>query len=332
MNTATFAGEIGMTSKPRCPIIALEEHYWDEELASHFTGIEAVRDGGAFERLKDSGAWRLKEMDEGGVDVQVLSHVAPATQKLDVRIAVDLARRVNDRLAAAVRKNPARFAGFAALPTADPGAAADELERTVQELGFKGAMIHGHANGAFIDHTRFWPIFARAEALDVPIYLHPSLPNSVVTQAYYDDYIKQFPQLPRPAWGYTVETATQAIRLVLSGVFEAHPRLKIILGHLGEGLPYLLWRIDQTLSRPGQQRLSFRDVFCKHFWITTSGNFSTPALQCCIMEMGIDRVLFSVDWPFVMNAPAVRWIEGIPFCDEDKEKILSGNAKRLLRM
>jgi predicted TIM-barrel fold metal-dependent hydrolase len=321
-----------MMSKPRCPIIALEEHYWDEELASHFTGIEAVRDGEAFERLKDTGAWRLKEMDEAGVDVQVLSHVAPATQKLDVRIAVDLARRVNDRLAAAVRKNPARFAGFAALPTADPGAAADELERTVQELSFKGAMIHGHANGAFIDDKRFWPIFARAEALEVPIYLHPSLPNPVVMQAYYDDYIKQFPQLPRPAWGYTVETATQAIRLVLSGVFEAHPRLKIILGHLGEGLPYLLWRIDQALSRPGQQRLHFRDVFCKNFWITTSGNFSTPALQCCIMEMGIDRILFSIDWPFVMNAPAVRWIEGVPLCDEDKEKILSGNAKRLLRM
>jgi predicted TIM-barrel fold metal-dependent hydrolase len=153
-----------MMSKPRCPIIALEEHYWDEELASHFTGIEAVRDGEAFERLKDTGAWRLKEMDEAGVDVQVLSHVAPATQKLDVRIAVDLARRVNDRLAAAVRKNPARFAGFAALPTADPGAAADELERTVQELSFKGAMIHGHANGAFIDDKRFWPIFATAKA------------------------------------------------------------------------------------------------------------------------------------------------------------------------
>lgn len=321
-----------MMTKPRCPIIALEEHYWDEELASHFTGVEAVRDGGAFERLTDSGAWRLKEMDEAGVDVQVLSHVAPATQKLDARLAVDLSRRVNDRLAAAVAKNPTRFAGFAALPTADPAAAADELERTVHELGFKGAMIHGHANGSFIDEKRFWPIFARAEALDVPIYVHPSLPNPLVMQAYYDDYTKQFPQLPRPAWGYTVESATQAIRLVLSGVFNAHPRLKIILGHLGEGLSYLLWRIDQALSRPGQQQLSFRDVFCRNFWITTSGNFSTPALQCCIMEMGIDRVLFSIDWPFVMNAPAVRWIESLPLCDEDKEKILSGNAKRLLRM
>jgi 2,3-dihydroxybenzoate decarboxylase len=151
-------------------------------------------------------------------------------------------------------------------------------------------------------------------------------------QAYYDDYTKQFPQLARPAWGYTVETATQAIRLVLSGVFEAHPRLKIILGHLGEALPYLLWRIDQALSRPGQQRLSFRDVFCNHFWITTSGNFSNPALLCCVMEMGIERIMFSVDWPFVMNAPAIRWIDSVPLCDEDKAKILSGNAKRLLRM
>ncbi len=321
-----------MMTKPHCPIIAIEEHYWDEELASHYTGVEAVRDGEAFERLKDAGDWRLKEMDEAGVDVQVLSHVAPATQKLDARIATDLARRVNDRLAATVQKNSTRLAGFAALPTADPIAAADELERTVQELGFKGAMIHGHANGEFIDKKQFWPIFERAERLDVPIYIHPSWPNSMVIQAYYEDYIKQYPQLPRPAWGYTVETATQAIRLVLSGAFEAYPRLKIILGHLGEGLPYLLWRIDQALSRPGQQRLGFREVFCNNFWITTSGNFSTPALQCCIMEMGIDRVLFSVDWPFVMNVPAVRWIESVPLCDEDKTKILSGNAKRLLRM
>ena len=321
-----------MMSKPHCAVIALEEHYWDAELASHFIGVEAVRDGEAFRRLLDSDDLRLKEMDEAGIDMQVLSHVAPSTQKLDAHIAADLARRVNDRLAATVRNNPARFAAFAALPTVDPVAAADELERTVSELDFKGAMIHGLANGAFLDHQRFWPIFARAEKLDVPIYLHPSLPNPVVMQAYYDDYTKQFPQLARPAWGYTVETATQAIRLVLSGVFEAHPRLKIILGHLGEALPYLLWRIDQALSRPGQQRLSFRDVFCNHFWITTSGNFSNPALLCCVMEMGIERIMFSVDWPFVMNAPAIRWIDSVPLCDEDKAKILSGNAKRLLRM
>jgi predicted TIM-barrel fold metal-dependent hydrolase len=193
-------------------------------------------------------------------------------------------------------------------------------------------MIHGLAHGKFVDDRQFWPIYARAEKLDVPIYLHPSLPHAGVTAAYYADYVQQFPMVVRPAWGYTVETATTAIRMVLSGVFEAHPGLKIILGHLGETLPFLVWRIDQALARPGQKSLSFRDVFCNNFYITTSGNFSNPALLCCIMELGIDRILFAVDWPFVENAPATRWLEAAPICDEDKVKILSGNSKRVLRM
>jgi predicted TIM-barrel fold metal-dependent hydrolase len=247
-------------------------------------------------------------------------------------IAVDLTRRVNDRLHAAIAGFPSRFAAFAALPTADPPAAADELERCVTRLGFKGAMIHGMAHGKFVDAKEFWPIYARAEQLDVPIYLHPSLPHAAVTEAYYADYAKTFPMVVRPAWGYTVETATAAIRMVLSGVFDAHPRLKIILGHLGETLPFLVWRIDQALSRPGQKSLSFRDVFCGNFHITTSGNFSNPALLCCIMEMGVDRILFAVDWPFVENTAATQWMAAAPLCEEDKAKILGGNAKRLLHM
>lgn len=136
------------------------------------------------------------------------------------------------------------------------------------------------------------------------------------------------------AWGFTVETATQGIRLVLSGVFDAYPEVKIILGHLGESLPFSLWRIDHALSRPGNRNtsFSFRDYFSKHFWITTSGNFSNPALLCCVMEMGIDRILFSVDYPFVANKPARDWIPTIPLCAEDKAKLLSGNAERLLRL
>ena len=230
-----------------------------------------------------------------------------------------------------VAKNPQRFAAFAALPTAVPDAAADELERTAA-LGFKGAMMHGLANGTFLDDKKFWPIFSRAEKLDLPIYLHPALPQADVSRVYYDDYVKDFPTVARPAWGYTVETATLAIRLVLSGVFEKHPKLKIILGHLGETLPFLVWRIDQALKRPGQKALSFRDIFCNNYYITTSGNFSTPALICCMMEMGIDHILFAVDWPFVMNPPGTQWMEGVPLSDADKAKILSGNAKRLLRM
>jgi predicted TIM-barrel fold metal-dependent hydrolase len=137
----------------------------------------------------------------------------------------------------------------------------------------------------------------------------------------------------RAAWGYTVETATLAIRMVLSGVFDAYPKLKIVLGHLGETLPFLVWRVDQALARPGAARpMSFRDAFCGHFYITTSGNFSNPALLCCVMELGIDRILFAVDWPFVPNTPAVEWIDTIPLSDEDKIKLLSGNAQKLFRL
>jgi predicted TIM-barrel fold metal-dependent hydrolase len=321
-----------MMKKPNCPIIAIEEHYWDPELTKYYKGPEAGRGNETDERLYDLGSLRLKEMDEAGIDVQVLSHGAPATQKLPIEIAAALTAQVNDHLAKVCAANPKRFAAFAALPTAEPNAAADELERAVTKLGFKGAMIHGLANGEFLDHKKFWPIFARAEKLDVPIYFHPSLPNAQVTEIYYQDYAKDFPLVVRPAWGFTVETATQAIRLVLSGVFEAHPKLKIILGHFGETLPFLLWRIDAALKRPGQKPMSFRDIFSNNFYVTTSGFFSNPALLCCVMEMGVDHILFAVDWPFVMNAPAVDWMKDVPLSDGDRAKILSGNAKRLLKM
>jgi len=321
-----------MMKKPDCPIIAIEEHYWDPELVKHYTGTEASRGGETEERLYDFGSRRLKEMDEAGIDVQVLSHGAPSTQKLPADIAVNLTRDANDRLAKVCAANPKRFAGFAALPTAVPAAAADELERCVTSHGFKGAMIHGPSNGEFLDLKKFWPIYERAEKLEVPVYFHPALPNAQVSEIYYQDYAKDFPLVVRPAWGFTVETATQAIRLVLSGVFEKHPKLKVMLGHFGETLPFLLWRIDAALARPGQKPISFRDIFTNNFYVTTSGFFSDPALLCCVMEIGVDHILFAVDWPFVMNPPAVNWIKDVPLSDADKAKILSGNAQRLLKM
>jgi predicted TIM-barrel fold metal-dependent hydrolase len=322
-----------MFKKPNVPVIAIEEHYWDPELTKHYTGSEAGRGGDTDKMLYDLGELRLKYMDEAGIDVQLLSHGAPSTQKLPIDIAADLARQVNDRLGKVCAANPKRFAAFAALPTVDPKAAADELERTVTKLGFKGAMIHGMSNGEFLDLKKFWPIYERAEKLDVPLYFHPSLPDQRVTDVYYQDYAKDFPLVVRPAWGYTVETATQAIRLVLSGVFDKHPKLKIVLGHFGETLPFLVWRIDSSLKRPGQKPLSFRDIFCGNFYVTTSGFFSNPALLCCVMEMGVDHILFAVDWPFVPdNKGAVDWMSTVLLSDEDKAKILSGNAKRLFRM
>lgn len=312
-------------------IVALEEHYWDEELAATFPASRRGSDA-LMTKLHDLGAERIRLMDEAGIDMQVLSHGAPSTQHLSADVAVPLSRRVNDRLHTAIAAFPDRLAAFAVLPTADPVAAADELERAVDKLGFKGAMIHGLANGLFLDDKRFWPIFERAESLDVPIYLHPSIPHPAVVEAYYQDYVESFPMVVRAAWGFTVETATLALRLVLSGVFEAHPRLNIILGHLGETLPFLMWRIDAALARPGQKSISFREVFSNGFYVTTSGFFSTPALSCCIEEMGVDRVLFAVDYPYVDNAPGTAWLRELPISEGDRAKIAGDNAARLLRL
>lgn len=318
-------------------VIALEEHYTDPQLAAHFPeGGPEARDGALRDRLLDLGSLRLREMDEAGIDVQVLSHNAPATQRLDPDSAAAIARGANDRLKKVVDESNGRFAAFAALPTASPKAAADELERTVTRLGFKGAMIHGltwiGAEKLFIDDRRFWPIFERAAALDVPLYLHPAVPHPAVVEAYYRDYLKSHPALLTAAWGFTVETATQAVRIVLSGVLDEYPGLKLILGHLGESLPFSAWRIDMALARPGGRATPFRDAFRNHFWITTSGNFSTPALLCSILEMGVDRILFSVDYPFVANAPGIEWLREAPLADADRRKILGENASRLLKL
>src|ERR1700748_1828073 len=241
-----------MVNKPY--IIALEEHYFDPEVKRHITGLDMTNAPRIVERLDDVGALRLREMDEAGIDMQVLSHANPGLQKMDAETAVRLARGANDRLAETVRANPSRFAAFAAIPTPDPKAAADELERAVTRLGFKGALINGTTNGVFFDDRRFWPICERAAALNVPLYLHPTMPHPAVIESYYQDYVQDWPMILRAAWGFTVETATQGVRMVLSGVFDAYPKLKIILGHLGEGLPFLLWRMDMGFARGGPGR------------------------------------------------------------------------------
>jgi predicted TIM-barrel fold metal-dependent hydrolase len=318
---------------PKPQVIALEEHYIDPEVKLHIAGRDRSGGPGIADRLDDVGQGRIAEMDAAGIDIQVLSHGAPSIQRIeDAELAVRLARGANDRLAETVAAHPDRFAAFAMLPTADPKAAADELERCVTRLGFKGAMLHGLAGSLFLDDKRFWPIFERAQALDMPLYLHPAIPHPAVVEAYYKDYVEKYPNLLRAAWGFTVETATQGIRMVLSDVFDTYPRLKIILGHLGEGLPFLLWRINMALVRDGATPTWFRDTFCEHFYITTSGFFSDPALLCCVQEMGVDRILFSVDYPFVENQPGTDWVHRIALCTEDKAKILSGNVKRLLKM
>lgn len=323
-----------MSEQTRPRVIALEEHYQDPELAKHYGPGDGTRNTHLVGRLEDLGETRLKSMDAAGVDIQVLSHAQPATQKLDPQTAVRLARETNDRLHRSIQSNPDRYAAFGILPTPDPKAAADELERVVTKLDFKGAMVHGLTHGRFLDEKEFWPLFERAQALDVPIYLHPGKPSDVVIDAYYKGYAEDYPHILGAGWGYTVEAATQAVRLVLSGALEAYPKLKFILGHFGEGLPFLLWRIDYSFSRPGNKPgLSFRDLFTEHFHVTTSGNFSDTALLCTVQEIGVERILFSIDYPFVPNEPNwIEWMDRAALSAADRAKIMGGNAERLLKL
>ena len=313
-------------------VIAIEEHYYDAEVVSHYEGADARLGQFVRSKLEDTGDERLAAMNAAGIDMQVLSHGSPSTQRMDPATAVRVARAANTRLAELCRSHPDQFAGFAILPTPDPLAAADELEYAVTELGLVGAMIHGLTgpDRLFIDDRRFWPIFERAAALGVPLYIHPARPHPTVTELYLGDYVDRYPAVNAAGWGFTMETATAAIRIVLSGVLAEFPEIQLILGHLGEAVPFLLWRIDLALNRPGNDGVAFRDLFREHFHITTSGFFSDPALQCCIEEMGIDRLLFAIDYPFVPIEPGPTWMAESPLAPEDKRKILSGNAERLL--
>ena len=318
---------------PKQRIVAIEEHFVSPMLAREYQGHHKLAPFmHARAKLEDLGTARIREMDEAGIDVQVISHLQPGPQVFEPDTAVALAREANDRLYKGIEVHPDRFAGFAALPTPNPEAAADELERSVAHLGFKGALISGLTNGCFLDDRKFWPIFARAAALDVPIYLHPAIPSKSVVKAYYDGYRDgDYPILMGAVWGFAVETATHALRLILSGVFEEFPRLRIILGHLGEALPFLLWRLEWTYNNL-TKKAGIAACFRKHFYVTTSGNFSHPALICTIAELSADRVLFAVDWPFNSNREGVEFIQTASITPEEKAKIFAGNAAELLRV
>ena len=319
-----------MVEKSRPQVIALEEHYWDKELVGTYRGVDVMRAPALEERLYDLGELRLKEMDEAGVDYQIISHGASSAQNLPAEIALKMTQGVNDRLHKAVQQHPKRFGAFAAVPTHDAKEGADELERCVTKLGFHGAMLHGLANGVFLDDKRFWPIYERAEKLGVPVYFHPAAPQQVVVDKYYKEYVQVAPAILSAGWGFTVEAATTAVRMVLSGVFEKYPNLQCVLGHLGEGIPFLIARMDEALSRGS--KVQFRETFSSHFSVTTSGFFSNPALLCTMQELGMDRIMFSIDWPFVKNTTGTDWLKTVPLCAEDKVKLMSGNAKRLLKL
>jgi predicted TIM-barrel fold metal-dependent hydrolase len=315
--------------------IALEEHYRIPSLVGP-PETDVVKMVGQWlgDQLSDLGEGRLTKMDEAGIDMQVISHATPDAQNLKGAEGVDRAREANDRLAEAVRAYPTRFAGFAMVPTSDPTAAADELRRAVKELGFVGVLVNSTLgpNGAFLDNPAFEPLLARVEQLDVPLYLHPAVPPPVLRKTLYDGFPPSVSHtLSTAGWGWHAEVGLHALRLVLAGVFERHPRLRVVVGHCGEMLPFMMARIDEYLipARTGLAALP-SEYFLKHFWVTTSGMFTLPPVLCALQVFGVDRVLFSVDYPYCQYAPGRKMLDSLPLSPADKLKVASGNAERLL--
>lgn len=321
--------------------IAIEEHFTTPMYREHVPGNE-FRNFYLTSRSEqlghdiaaqnaDLGAQRLAHMDAAGIDVQVLSFGSPGTQAFGADIAVPMARDANDRLYETIKAYPGRFAGFAALPTADPATAAKELERCVVKLGFTGTMIHGHTRGSFLDDRKYWVIFECAESLGVPVYLHPTLPHAEAVKVYFEGY----EELARAAWGFAVDTSCHFLRLVFAGVFDAYPKLQFILGHLGEGLPFAMHRLNdhtyRAAARRGLQRTPLQ-YLTDNLLVTTSGNWHEPAFLCTLLTLGADRILFAVDWPYEANTTGVAFLRKLSISESDREKIAFRNAERILRL
>jgi len=282
----------------------------------------------------DLGDGRLADMDAGGIDVQVLSLSGILLDALDPATATAVARDANDRAAEAVRAHPDRFAAFAALGLKEPEQAANELRRCVNELGFRGAILNGTTNSLFLDDPFFFPIFDAAHQLDVPIYLHPAPPPSVVRDAYYGGLPDGYGlALSIAGWGWHAETGLHALRLIVSGLFDRLPRLQVIIGHMGENLPFSIARADSVLAHAGKPLgKTVMEYFLSNFHVTTSVYFTLPPFQCAMMVIGADRLLFSVDYPFSTNIQGRAFLDSLPISTADKSKIAHGNAERLLKL
>lgn len=317
--------------------IALEEHFAIDETLGEPHAFAPVWPELSRRLLQADSC--LRDMDAHGIELMVMSLNAPAVQAIpDAARAVAVARKANDSLAALVARHPQRFAGFAALPMQDPEAAAAELTRCVKDLGFVGALVNGFTQGPdadtaiYYDQPQYRPFWRTIEALDVPFYLHPRNPLPAHAPQY-----QGHTWMLGPNWAFAAETAIHALRLIGSGLFDTHPGLKIILGHLGEGIPALLWRID---NRNGWMKLPHRypaqqpvaDYFRRNFYITTAGNFHSPALENVLAEVGVDHVLFSVDWPFEDIGQGATWLDGAPLTDAQRARIGRDNAISLLKL
>jgi len=300
--------------------------------------VERFRDNGGarglkvYEQLQDIGDKRIAEMDAAGIDMQVLSLNSPGVEQADVDVQLSVSRESNDFLADAIKKHPTRYAGFAALPVGAPDKAAEELDRRVRQQGFKGTLINGHNRGRYLDDKFYTPILERAEALNVPIYLHPAIPPKAVVEASFGGFSPPVvAMLSGAGWGWHIETAVHLIRMVLGGVFDRHPKLQVVIGHLGEAIPFMLPRLNKNL----RQELTKLDRpvgdYLRQNVHYTFGGFNFPATFLnLLLEVGVDRIMFSVDHPYGSMAEARVFLQQIPVSEADRERIAHGNAEKLL--
>jgi len=330
--------KVDVVSTGRVPMggkIALEEHFAVPDAADAAYNDQPTPDFRL--QMLDIGERRLAEMDRGGVEICILSHTAPGVQGIpNISEAIATARKWNDYLALQIAKYPKRLKGFAALPMQDPDAAAREMTRCVKELGFCGALVNGFSqigtsdSAVFYDLPQYRHFWATVHELNVPFYLHPRAPLATRQQAYQgQEWIAGSP------WGFAVETSIHALRLMGSGLFDEFPKLQIILGHLGEGLPFGIWRVDNRIIKrklETKAKLSMSHYLRENFYITTSGNFRTQALMDVILEVGSDRVLYSVDYPYEFMDEATNWFDNAPISETDRLKIAHGNARMLFHL
>jgi len=326
-------------------VVALEEHFTVPALVGRIDRDAISRRGfrprnlpktgpNPLELMPEIGERRLQSMDEAGISVQVLSNTGPGPDLVPGPEGIAIAREMNDHLAAAVARHPKRFAGFAVLPMQSPDAVAAELARAVRELGFAGALINGTTEGRFLDHPGYDALLAAAVELDVPIYIHPHLAPEAVRRAYYSDLPAGASRVLEAAgWGWHSETAIQILRLVLSGALDRHPRLKLIIGHMGEMLPMMMARADEVfsldiehLSRPISRTI------LDQVWLTTSGIFTEPPFLAALLTFGIDRIMFSVDYPYAPNAKGRAFLDRLALSPADMAKLCHGNADALLKL
>jgi 5-carboxyvanillate decarboxylase len=287
--------------------------------------------GKMMNKLCDIGKGRLDDMDKYGIDTQVVSLVSPGVQIFEASEGTRLAREYDNTLAAAAKEYPKRFSGLACIAPQNPKDAADELERSIKELGFKGAVINSHTRGEYLDDRKYWVIFERAQALNVPIYLHPRAPSPDMMKPFTG-----YPMLDSAMWGFTAEAALHSMRLICSGLFDEFPKLKIVLGHLGETIPFLLARIDNRYSAtpfPKKLKKLPGQYFKDNFLVTTSGMNEDPAaLIFTISVLGSDNIMFAADYPMEDMEGAARFIDAAPIGEKDREKICHVNAERVFSL